>query len=333
LTIKWNDALTGLIDLLAGLYPDRDRARLAIRRAGLDPDQIDLSGIPKVIWMRAVEEGNRRDRVQALIDVARQDYPSINLDALEQQVREPKGLPPRPKLGDTDWKWPLGRSGSLEKVIGAQPTFLPISFLEAGLVRARAVARVEGPRGVGTGFLTRDNLLVTNNHVLASPDDARRARVWFNYEMTVTGTQAVVVEYSLDPADAFATSPSSVDDWTAVRVLGDTARWGHLELIDVSLAAEDFVNIVQHPGGLPKQIALYHNVVTYADERRVQYLTDTMPGSSGSPVFNSAWCVVALHHRGGWVTEPGTGKVYFRNEGIRVALLINGLRACGLFRD
>lgn len=28
------------------------------------------------------------------------------------------------------------------------------------------------------------------------------------------------------------------------------------------------------------------------------YLTDTLPHSSGSPVFNSEWEVVALHHAG-----------------------------------
>jgi len=32
---------------------------------------------------------------------------------------------------------------------------------------------------------------------------------------------------------------------------------------------------------------------------RVHYLADTQPGSSGSPVLNRYWEVVALHHSGG----------------------------------
>jgi V8-like Glu-specific endopeptidase len=59
-------------------------------------------------------------------------------------------------------------------------------------------------------------------------------------------------------------------------------------------------------------------------------LTDTLPGSSGSPVFNSSWQVVALHHSGGWLPEPGTNRVSFRNEGIHVRTLMRGLKRCGL---
>jgi hypothetical protein len=328
--LTWNEALNGLIFLFAGLYPDRDKARLVVKRAGLDPDDIDFSGVPKVLWMRVVEEANRRDKVQPLIDVAKQDFDNVNFSSLEHQLRQPKKPLAEPTIPDPQWKGPPAAAG-LEKVMGDQPTFLPISFLETGLLRAKSVARVEGPEGVGTGFLTRNNLLITNNHVLPTPADARAAKVWFNYQKTASGTDAPVAEFSLDPDEAFATSPmDGGDDWTAVRVKGDATAWGFLDLADAAVKVNDYVNIVQHPSGLPKQIALYHNVVAYADDARVQYLTDTMPGSSGSPVFDSAWRVVALHHSGGWLTEPGTGKVFFRNEGIHVRALIKGLTQSGL---
>ena len=32
---------------------------------------------------------------------------------------------------------------------------------------------------------------------------------------------------------------------------------------------------------MPKLITLYHSVVAYADDKRVQYPTDRLPGSSG----------------------------------------------------
>jgi V8-like Glu-specific endopeptidase len=53
----------------------------------------------------------------------------------------------------------------------------------------------------------------------------------------------------------------------------------------------------------------------------VQYLTDTMPGSSGSPVFNDKWELIVLHHSGGWLPEPSTKSTHFRNEGIRVSAI------------
>ena len=102
------------------------------------------------------------------------------------------------------------------------------------------------------------------------------------------------------------------------------------ELANVKLQVDDFVNIIQHPGGLPKQIAIYHNIVVFADLGRVQYLTDTMPGSSGSPVFNNEWQVVAMHHSGGWIREPSTTNMFFRNEGISSVRLMEGLTKQGL---
>jgi hypothetical protein len=168
--------------------------------------------------------------------------------------------------------------------------------------------------------------------VIPSKEVARQSKVQFNYQETAAGLAAPVDDFALKPEDGFATSPmEGGDDWTAVRVHGDpNAEWGALELAEVTTKAEDFVNIIQHPNGLAKQIALYHNVVAFADDRRVQYLTDTLPGSSGAPVFDSHWRVVALHHSGGWLTEPGSKRVFFRNEGIRINAVLRGLAAHGL---
>jgi hypothetical protein len=323
--VVWAKGLNDLILLLAGLYPDPDRARFAVRRAGMDPDGLDLAGPPRIVWLRIVEEANRRQAVYALLNVAREDYSNLDLAALEKQLQqEPMG----PRLDDRAWKGQHRDGGTLERVIGAQATFLPISFLETGLLRAKAVARVASPRGLGTGFLTQRNLLITNHHVISTPDEARQSKVWFNFQQTAAGAAGLVAEFALDPDAAFATSPADGgDDWTAVRVEGDPGgEWGALDLVDAAAAVDDFVNIIQHPSGMSKQVALYHNLVVYADDRRVQYLTDTMPGSSGSPVFDSAWRVVALHHSGGWLPEPATGKLFFRNEGIHVRALIAGLR-------
>jgi hypothetical protein len=58
----------------------------------------------------------------------------------------------------------------------------------------------------------------------------------------------------------------------------------------------DKLNIVQHPDGRLKEVALRDNQVTWQNGQLVHYRSDTEPGSSGAPVFNDIWELVALHH-------------------------------------
>jgi hypothetical protein len=58
--------------------------------------------------------------------------------------------------------------------------------------------------------------------------------------------------------------------------------------------------ILQHPNGQPLKLALDTDGIIDVNENgtRVRYKTNTEPGSSGSPCFNSNWDLVALHHMG-----------------------------------
>jgi hypothetical protein len=286
MSIGWNAALNDLILLLADFYPDSDRAHLVVRQTGLDPTEINFTGAPKIFWMRIIEEANKRDMVHVLISVVKADFSNVNFAALEQQLRQPTPSA-GPRLDDDVWKGPVTMTKGLERIIDAQPTFLPITFFEIGLSRSKSVVRVESPLGMGTGFLIMNNLLITNNHVISNQESAQKSKIWFNYQKTITGADAQVEEFNLDPDTAFVTSSvNDGDDWTAVAVRGNpNAQWGSLELVDVTVKTDDFVNIIQHPGGMPKQIALYHNIVAFADDSRVQYLTDTMPGFVRFPGF------------------------------------------------
>ena len=57
----------------------------------------------------------------------------------------------------------------------------------------------------------------------------------------------------------------------------------------------------------------------------VQYVTSTLPGSSGSPVFNDNWEVVALQHSGGKLPEPTTRQSYYRKEEIWIGSILKDL--------
>jgi V8-like Glu-specific endopeptidase len=86
------------------------------------------------------------------------------------------------------------------------------------------------------------------------------------------------------------------------------------------------VNIIQHPGGHYKKIAMQKNFAAYADARDVYYMTSTEPGSSGSPVFDNDFVVVAIHTGSKPVTDPTTGEFYVRNRGSSMIAVLDDLR-------
>jgi endonuclease G len=87
----------------------------------------------------------------------------------------------------------------------------------------------------------------------------------------------------------------------------------------------EYVSIVQHPSGAPKVVAIRENRVNDVFDEFIHYATDTEPGSSGSPVFNDGWKLVALHHAG--VPDPNDSTRYVANEGIRISSIANFLKA------
>jgi V8-like Glu-specific endopeptidase len=326
--MSWPPKLTNLRDVLSALYLTSQSTARIVDDAGLNPAFIDLNGAPIDVWHRILKEANRRNKVQDIVDVALKDYPENDWLKLAKQGKLAQALK-GPDIQKSVWGGTENPT-ELEKIIGEKSTLLPIGFLEVGIKMSQSVARVVLRDGSsGSGFLAKNNVLITNNHVIRSEAEAESAVVQFNYQLTPEGLFTAVEEHRLLPERIFATSKT--DDWSAVQVKDNPVeKWGALELRRQNPKAGDHVNIVQHAGGGPKQIALYNNVVMFANENRLQYLTDTLPGSSGSPVFDDKWNIVGLHHSGGWLREPGSKKTYYRNEGIHINTVIEGLDAKGI---
>lgn len=327
----WDRNLINLRNILASLYWEPVEARRVAMEAGLDPNHIHIAGKPINVWHAILERAYHLQKVGKLIWVALDEYPAHEGLLLAQDGRLGDAVE-TPPLQEGEWRGPT--VPQLEKILGAVSTLRPISFLQKGVVASRSVGRIvcaDGSRG--TGFLTTGNLLITNHHVLRSERVAARAVVEFNCEQTVEGRDATVRAYRLDPDRGFATSPVDTeggDDWTAVRVKdAPNNEWGALPLDTANPQVDDEAIIIQHPYGQSKQIALSHNKVVYVNPRRVQYLTDTAQGSSGAPVFNPTWQVIALHHSGG-NREPGARWSAFRNQGVHVNVVVEGVRAAGL---
>jgi hypothetical protein len=220
---------------------------------------------------------------------------------------------------------------AFEKIMGDRPTFLDVSYLALGYQRAKSVAklRMRFPNGwfVGTAFLVKPDTLLTAHHNLwAEGKRAEQVEVIFDYERPIEGPQLEGTVHRPDH-DSFVGDPK--DDWALLRLQEPQLARPLVPLAERAASVGDRVAIIQHPNGMLKQVALHHNLVTYADGSRLQYLTDTEPGSSGSPVFDTDWKVVAVHHAGGDLTIPGKNQVVYRNQGIPIRCVLDGITARG----
>jgi V8-like Glu-specific endopeptidase len=208
----------------------------------------------------------------------------------------------------------------LEKVFGVSH-LKRIAWLQQGLNAAASVCRIVAPNCLGTGFLVGGNRLLTNHHVIPSADVAAKSQAEFNYEEEVDGTIKRTHGYRLKAATVRAAKEL---DYCMVEVEEKPggpplASWRQVAFEEAQMPNPgEHVTIIQHPEGGPKQIAVTANQVVNVFGARLQYTTDTLPGSSGSPVFNDQWRVIAVHHAGGNLVKNDRGDRMFANEGILI---------------
>ena len=227
-----------------------------------------------------------------------------------------------------------------ERIVGGDE-LQPISYLERGMIAARAVARVRlGPRNFGTGFLIAPRVLLTNNHVLPDRATATGAVAQFRYEIDLADTELAPVEYRFLPDELFHTLPALDYTVVAVEALSQAGSvplsdFGCLPLIETTgkVLEGEWLTVIQHPEGGRKQVCVRENQFLKRDTDFIWYSTDTKQGSSGSPVFNNDWYVVALHHAG--VPEKRDGQIQYNsdgtekwiaNEGTRVSRIVETLK-------
>jgi endonuclease G len=182
--------------------------------------------------------------------------------------------------------------------------------------------------GYGTGSMISPHLMLTNHHVLDTARTAATSHVEFDYQDGIDGKLLDVTTFGFDP-DRFFLADESLDfAIVAVRAAADElASFGFNRLIESEGKAllGEFVTIVQHPRGEKKQVVLRENRIVDGGEHFVHYSADTEPGSSGSPVFNDQWEVLALHHASVRAPEhPEFGQVL--NEGVRVTAILGMIK-------
>lgn len=234
-----------------------------------------------------------------------------------------------------------------------QDDTVAFGFLASALRAGRAVGRISVPRFEnaaqrllaggrpwimnGTGWLIAKSLFVTNHHV-ANAREAREAdadtadlerqaagsTISFDFDGDTSNPETAIVS-KLELA-------SSELDYAILRLapLSNSRNPLSVSLQPVTMTASTYmpVNIIQHPRGLPKRIAFRNNLLSGSDAATIRYFTDTDFGSSGAPVCDDTWRVVALHRGAeqvGAVNFQGKNTA-FVNFGTQISKLLSDLQ-------
>jgi Effector-associated domain 1/Trypsin-like peptidase domain len=216
----------------------------------------------------------------------------------------------------------------------------------------------------GTGFLLGPNVVITNYHVMepviedkgAKPDDVILRFDYKRLEDGSTINNGTIYHLAIKNWLIDKSPPSLVDmiaepksqlpqpnelDYALLRVaespghdrIGDKPepeapprKWIEIPTSSYDFQPNTALFIVQHPQGDPIKLVLDTEAILRlnSNSTRVTYRTNTLPGSSGSPCFNSNWELVALHHSG----DPNFNPVY--NEGIPFTAILALLEQRGL---
>ena len=233
---------------------------------------------------------------------------------------------------------------------------LDIRVWQSRLVQIeRRVCRVElEGTAVGTGFLVGPDTVLTNWHVFeAAKNQGKVAGLGcrFDYELLPDGKVQPGQLILLQAGGLVDSSPYSVAEGTdkpenplpttaeldyallrlasrvgEQQVDGVARGWIALPKAVLPLTADGPILIVQHPQGTPMKLAMDTQAVIglNGNGTRINYRTNTDPGSSGSPVFTMDWDLVALHHSGdpAWVNPT-------YNQGVPIELVRQRIEANG----
>ncbi|MDX8142099.1 serine protease [Lentzea sp. BCCO 10_0061] len=326
--LDWTDVrLQELHDVVsATVYRESDIESI-VREGGLSPSRVQWNLSPRVLWTGIFNEAALQLVLPAVVQAAKRNRPALAQRVDELLAAAPVVAAPTEEPVP-DWQ----NTGNERQIVAGQNTLLDVAFLEQGLDRSRAVCKLHVERGglgwYGTGFRIGESTLLSNHHVLF-PDGQPATGVIaeFGYELDADGALRPSTEIK---CAAETITGERVGDFAVIATAEPLPpNVPILRLRDSVLPkVGDRVSIIQHPLGLPKKIAMHHNLVRHATPEVIQYWTDTERGSSGSPVFDDRWRVVALHHS--WDDAPDDDGLAFRNQGTTISRVVARLDALGV---
>jgi hypothetical protein len=321
-----------LADALTTAIPTHEELRQVVRH-GLDQplDVLALGRDLREVAGKLVEAAEALpDGVARLLAAAREARPA---DPGLIAVAQAFGLAPLiPAIGEP--------AGGLERAVDPSSALIdmPTWLSRAGRLETQICLIQLRGKPQGTGFLVGPDVVITNYHVIepviAGDASAADLTLVFDHKRSADGTVVnpgvsyalATTDWQIDAspfqpgegADDSGPPPSTSQlDYALLRTarpagtepvggkLGPPRGWIAPLAENYAFAAGDIVYVVQHPRGSPLKIAAGTVIGVNANQTRVTYLPTTDHGSSGSPVFNRAWDLVALHHRGSATYNQG----------------------------
>jgi hypothetical protein len=334
-----------LLRTMVALYRTERDAVALVEQHGIDPSDITPNLTARQLWHQLLQMGNIRGVTADIIRAARAEFPKNPRAAFLDAVLADHTVPVSAEPIDGGGQAPAFISGTdtvtrpeallffddMTMPLGQVPGLISTLSRIVKVAPAVCLLRTSNLLGeyFGTGFRIGDSLVLTNEHVLF-PRKMKASTVFADFLFDIDANGAALSTVSLQ-ADTTSIEANAADDWAVISVGGMDDGWPIVNLAAAPAPRQgDRAYILQHPGGQRKRLGFVRNTISDLDDRVVHYLTDTEPGSSGSPVFDAAGNCIALHHAGGEPQEiPGKPPVS-KNEGIRISRVFTGLTAKGL---
>ncbi len=357
-------ALTGaeyqdLTSALAAAFPSNADLEMMVRfKLDLNLNTIAGNALPlNVVIYQLVQAMEARGWTPRLVAAARESRPdNPALFAVAQKL----GLAVRPPAQGPTLERIVRDTNSFLNIVQVRTR---LAEIETRVCRVEVTS--DFGRSYGTGFLLAPDVAITNYHVVkpvvekSAGADPAKVLLRFDYKRSANGEEINPgqVFHLADDWLIDSSLPSAIDlqpepkngvpepdhlDYALLRLETDAGNrpvganavpgapprgWLTVSPHADTFAADSALFIVQHPDGEPMQLALDLQAVikVNANGTRVQYRTNTLGGSSGSPCFNKDWELVALHHSG----DPNFAELHHAefNEGIPFAAITSLLAA------
>ncbi|MDM9581067.1 trypsin-like peptidase domain-containing protein [Nostoc sp. GT001] len=167
------------------------------------------------------------------------------------------------------------------------------------LKACNTVCRIESPKGmgIGTGVLIGRNLLLTCNHIF-SKTQVRQAWVRFNYN-----ADSRKLDNNFFELDMAFIIYHNRPDYALVKIKNNPQQQKAIFINETSIldSGQD-IRIIHHPQGNPVIISDFGQI-TQVGEDYIDHNVKTDDGSSGAPIFNRQWELIAIHQG-----NPGIGR-------------------------
>lgn len=327
-----------LLLMLAEFYTSEEAserfvAQFGIRRIDIKPNQKPIDR-----WQNLLADLVRKGALRRAVEGAHEEFgdnPGVHfLKALLEDrsapvSAQPRGKDGKPNFDDTvttkeallffnDLTMPVGEVANLIATLNKMVTLAP----SICLLQVQGLA----DEFYGTGFRFGKDLILTNYHVLYPNDQvAAKVQVDFGFDVDANGSSTKVTSLA---ADAATIKGEKADDWAVIKVENMAEDWPALSLGGVPVPkVGERAFILQHPRGQKKRLGFVRNTISDVEDGVIRYLTDTQPGSSGSPVFDPQGRLIAVHHAGGRPSQVAGKPPVAKNEGVRISRVIERLKA------